>query len=386
MQRVILLHFGELALKGKNRAAFEKKLEANLRIALADFDLKLTRQFGAIEIAAATGGSFRDEQKIETVLKSVFGVALFYFAYKIDGGYDAIEKTALELLEQEDFNSFAVKTKRSDKKFPLSSVEVDRQLGAAVVKQFNKKVNLKEPDLTLRVRISDLGNYIYYKKISGAGGLPVSSGGKMLSLLSSGIDSPVASYRMMKRGATIWYLHFHSYPMTTQASIDNAKELVETLQKYQPPSRLFLAPLAELQKNIAANTPPKFRIILYRRAMLQIAEKIARKHKVKALITGESLGQVASQTLQNMSVTSAGISLPIFRPLIGMDKQEIIDQAAAINTFEISTRPYEDCCTLLVPKSVETHAKLAVIQKIENQLPWQELLQSTISGIEELNY
>ncbi|MFC1598207.1 tRNA uracil 4-sulfurtransferase ThiI [Patescibacteria group bacterium] len=386
MERILVISVGELALKGKNRAVFEKRLVLNLETAFVGLDVKVQRRHGRFIVEPGSEGGLSDEGAVHEIIQRIFGVSAYAFAYLIENDYATIEQTALELIKEKSFSTFAVRTKRVDKSFSMTSSEIDKTLGAAVVKSMNKKVDLTNPELTVGVKITEEGAYISFEKFPGAGGLPVGTSGKMLSLLSSGIDSPIASWRMMKRGATVNFIHFHSYPMTSRASIENTEELVRVLQRFQPPTKLYLAPLVELQKEIVQKAPEKFRVVMYRRAMLQIAEQLARRIKAKALVTGESLGQVASQTMQNMTATSSGIELPIFRPLIGMDKQEIIDEAQQIGTYDISIRPYEDCCSLLMPQHVETHANLDEVSEIEQSLPWQQLIDDVLKQIEEKEF
>ncbi|MBI2411021.1 MAG: tRNA 4-thiouridine(8) synthase ThiI [Candidatus Kerfeldbacteria bacterium] len=384
MKKVLVIHYGELALKGGNRKLFEKKLEENVRTALtaAEIPHHIQRQYGRMVVEEGVADAFTNEEQIISVIQHVFGISTLAFAYVIHGQYEDIEKTVLQLLAGHDFTTFSVRARRINKQFPMSSEEVNRTLGARIVEEYNKQVQLTNPDIEVRISITTDGQFISFAKQRGAGGLPNGTSGKFISMLSSGIDSPVASFRMMKRGARVFFLHFHSYPMTSRASIENTEEIVQQLQQYQPDSILLLAPLAEMQKAIVRQAPPSFRILLYRKAMFDIAQRLAHLHRAKGVITGESLGQVASQTIENMTAVTQDIRLPVLRPLIGCDKQEIMDEAQRIGTYDISIRPYEDCCSLLVPPSVETRARAEDLRRFQDQLPWEEMIADVIVNTE----
>lgn len=388
MNKVVLVHYGELILKGKNRKWFEGHLAKNITTALRDFPVTIKRDYGRMVISDADSSQSviaENEAGIQAALAQVFGIAKFYIGVEVVSRYENIEQEVLRQLDAMDFETFGIRTKRSSKDFPLRSGDIDRQVGAAVVETMHKKVDLTAPDVWVSIRIQGATTIIATQVHEGAGGLPYATSGKMLSLLSSGIDSPVASHMMMRRGATITYLHFHSYPLTTKASIENVQEIVSTLHKYQPHAELLLAPLADIQKEIASKTPSRFRVLLYRRAMFQIAQRLAHRVGAKALVTGESLGQVASQTIENMTAATHGIELPVLRPLVGIDKEQIIQHARAINTYDTSIQPYEDCCSLLVPDSVETRANLKELLEAEQSIAeWDALIEKTIEGVESI--
>ncbi len=381
--RVVLIHYGELALKGGNRKQFEKQLEQNVRIALRGLSVVTHRLYGRLLVTEKTDGALTDEVAIAERLSHVYGIAKFSCGYEIEGGYAEIEKAVVELLRDTPYRTFAVRTLRVDKQFPLTSEDVNRKLGAAILERYRSAVDLDNPELEVRCIISPDGHFVAWKWHNGAGGLPVGSSGVVFSLLSAGIDSPVASHRMMKRGSRVRYLHFHSYPITSRASIDQVKELVSVLQRYQPESQLYCVPFADAQKVIATQAPSMLRVVLYRRLMFQIAEALAVQQHAHGLVTGESLGQVASQTIENMTATSSDLTLPVFRPLVGFDKQEIMDEAKRIGTYDISIQPYEDCCSLLTPKRVETRARLHVVRDIQAKLPWNEMIQNALQQVEE---
>jgi thiamine biosynthesis protein ThiI len=301
---------------------------------------------------------------------------------------EALRARILESLNGAAFTSFRIETQRGDKTFPLTSPEINRQLGAAVKARSGARVDLSNPELTVSVEILPREAFFGFRKIPGPGGLPVGASGRVVSLISGGIDSPVAAYRMMQRGCRLIFVHFHSAPYLDRTSQEKARKLVSALTRHQFHSRLYLVAFGEIQRQIVAAVDRPLRVVLYRRMMLRIAEAIARTEKAKALVTGESLGQVASQTLENMAVIQQAASLPILRPLVGMDKQEIIDQASRIGTFDISSVPDQDCCQLFVPKHPATKAKTAEVEQAEAGLEVSEMVQSAVEAAarEEFNF
>lgn len=366
---VVLIHHHEITLKGKNRSFFEKKLIANLQKAtgLESISQDAARIF--IQIAKES-----DFNQLKSKINSVFGVANFSLAHKVKKDFSEIKKITLQLIKERKFSSFRISARRADKKFPLTSQEINQKLGQAVTQKTKANVSLKNPQLEIFVEIGQKNTYLYFEKIPGPGGLPVSTAGKLLCLLSGGIDSPVAAWQMIKRGAQVDFIHFHSYPQTNQASITKVKKLAQALNRFQFQSQTYLVPLFELQKEFFKNCQHQYLVLLYRRAMFKIAEKIAQEKNYLGLITGESLGQVASQTLENMAVTSQEITLPIYRPLISTDKQEIIALAQKIKTYSLSTQPHQDCCSLFVPKHPATKAKLEKVQEEEAKINLKKLI------------
>jgi thiamine biosynthesis protein ThiI len=297
---------------------------------------------------------------------------------------DVIQSRILESLPGKSFSSFRIETQRGDKSFPLSSPEINRRLGAPVKERSGARVDLSNPELTVTVEILSRDAFFGFDRVQGAGGLPVGASGRVVSLISGGIDSPVASYRMMQRGCRLIFVHFHSAPYLDRTSQEKVRQLVTALTRHQFQSRLYMVPFGEIQRQIVAAVNRPLRVILYRRMMLRIAEAIARKEKAKALVTGESLGQVASQTLDNMAVIQQAIRQAILRPLVGMDKQEIIDQARRIGTFDISSIPDQDCCQLFVPKHPATKARFSDVEADEAKLDVNELLRYGVeNSIEE---
>jgi thiamine biosynthesis protein ThiI len=301
---------------------------------------------------------------------------------------DTLRARILESLNGSRFESFRIETQRGDKTFALKSPEINRQLGTAVKEQSGARVDLTHAELTVMVEILPHDAFFGFNKIAGPGGLPVGASGRVVALISGGIDSPVAAYRMMQRGCRLIFVHFHSTPYLDQTSQQKVRQLVTELTRCQFRSRLYLIPFGEIQRQIVAAVARPLRVILYRRMMLRIAEQVARREKCKALITGESLAQVASQTLDNIAVIQEAAELPILRPLVGMDKQEIIDQARRIGTYQISSIPDQDCCQLFVPKHPATGARLADVQQDEKKLDIEELLRlgTTQAAVEEFSF
>jgi thiamine biosynthesis protein ThiI len=385
---VVICHYHEVALKQKNRRIFEKKLRTNIAFALSDLvgQRMVMRGYGRLKIVLPFG--FDEREKLEIVrsrLSNVFGIVNFGIGLSVGLDIEDICEASLKVIEGKSFNTFRVKTKRQNKNFPLNSTEVNKQVGAFIIEHFKNngadvKVDLKNPDLTVYVEIVDKEVYVYADRFKGPGGLPVGSSGKVVALISAGFDSPIASLLMMKRGAKVVFVHFHSYPYTSYDSIEQVREIVKILSKYQLHSKLYIVPIAEAQRIIVLNAPVGLRTILYRRLMVRIAEKVAQIEGAEALVTGESLGQVASQTLRNIRVINQVATLPILRPLIGIDKEEIIQKAKEIGTYEISSQPYDDCCSFLTGRHPETWANLDEILEIEKKLDWNNLIQMSFSG------
>ena len=369
----VLIRYHEIALKKGNRVYFTELLKRNLLSAVKDLGAKEIRSLPARLLL-----SFKNDIEPELVTRriaAVFGVANFSLVEKTARDIDALRARILEALNGARFESFRIETQRGDKSFPLTSPEINRQLGAAVKEHSGARVDLSHPDLTVTVEILPRDAFFGFDKIPGAGGLPVGASGRLVALISGGIDSPVAAYRMMQRGCRLIFVHFHSAPYLDKTSQEKARRLVTLLTRHQFHSRLYLIPFGEIQRQIVAAVNRPLRVVLYRRMMMRIAESVARKEKAKALVTGESLGQVASQTLENMSVTQQAATLPILRPLVGMDKQEIVDQARRIGTFDISSIPDQDCCQLFVPKHPATKARLDEVEDAESNYDPKEMIR-----------
>jgi thiamine biosynthesis protein ThiI len=374
----------ELALKGKNRPWFMRKLTDNLRIATKGSGVERVWQ-GQLMV----GLTLEDEDcwpEVKSRLKDVFGVAKFYKAYDLPQDLDGLKARLPELLEGRSFESFRITTNRADKRFPMNSKEVNRDLGAFVKDLTGAQVKLKGPDLSIYLDIQTKGFLVYFDEVKAHGGLPVGVSGKVAVMLSGGIDSPVAAWQMMKRGCQAMFVHFHSYPLVDRTSMEKAVDLVEHLNRHQYQSNLFLAPLGEIQKQIILSCPPSYRVVLYRRFMVRITEVLARRNRAKAIITGESCGQVASQTLENIAVVDQSAGMPILRPLIGHNKEEIVDMALNIGTFSTSILPDQDCCTLFVPKHPETKADLDTVLRLEEALAVEELVQEAVKSTERRHF
>jgi len=383
----IICHYGEIALKKGNRLFFERQLVKNIQQQLekdfADSIKNVQRKFGNITI------ELQPEQKInlsllETTLAQIFGIVNFSLAFKIDQDLTAIKKTVYELLKKEDFKTFRITARRSEKNFPLTSEGINREVGAFIVEKMNKKVNLKNPERNCFIEITNGNAFIYKQKIKGAGGLPVGTAGKALVLLSGGLDSPIAAYYALKRGLNIKFVHFHSMPYTSKASLEKVTQLAKKLKNYKASGQIFSVPFSDAQKEIMLNCPDNLRIILYRRTMLRIAEILAKKNKALALVSGDSLGQVASQTLENLSVVGQASKILLLRPLIGLDKEEIMQKAREIGTYDISILPHDDCCTRLMPKKPELRSKLDDVLNAEKNLDFEKIINTALKEMETI--
>lgn len=378
----ILIHYGELILKGGNRKWFEEKLFNNIRAKLRGLSVKsVENHAGRLAI------DFADTYPVTTLhdkLCKVFGVAGFAPAILATTNLSDIEKTVLFCLESRQIGSFAVRAKRIDKKLPYSSQEVNERIGRAIVRSCDRAiVNLDNPETTVHIDILNDRSYIYIDKFKGAGGLPSGTSGRVACLISGGIDSPVAAWKMMKRGCSVSFIHFHSAPFTDRASIEKVKELVENLNEWQEKNgRLVIIPLGNIQKKIVTAMHEKYRVILYRRFMVRIAEEIAKELGAEALVTGEALGQVASQTLSNMATVEFVAGIPILRPLIGMDKQEIVDLAIKIGTYNLSIIQHQDCCQFLEPRHPATRTTPSEMAEVEKHLNIEELVKEGLTHAE----
>jgi tRNA uracil 4-sulfurtransferase len=377
----VLIRYHEIALKKGNRQYFTELLKRNLLAAVKDLGPKEVRSLSARLLL-----TFKKDIDAEIAIqriRTVFGVANFSLVERTARDIAALRTRILESLNGTQFESFRIETQRGDKTFPLTSPEINRQLGAAVKEKSGARVDLMNAEFTVTVEILPRDAFFGFNKIAGAGGLPVGASGRLIALISGGIDSPVAAYRMMQRGCRVIFVHFHSAPYQDNTSQEKVRQLITTLTRHQFLSRLYFVPFGEIQRQIVASVARPLRVVLYRRMMLRIAEMIARKEKAKALVTGESLGQVASQTLDNMVVVQQAARLPILRPLVGMDKQEIIDQARRIGTFEISSIPDQDCCQLFVPKHPATKARFTDVEQDETKFAVNELVRYGIENATE---
>ena len=366
-----IVHYHELALKGRNRDFFEQRLVRNIRLALNDLKIKRVESLqGRIRV------TIPDQVSPELVverLRRTCGISNFLLTESVPLDLHAPDLTVLKQvaerqLAQQTFSSFRVTAKRADKRLPLTSMEVERDVGGYLFDVTGKAVKLKQPDLTLYIELLTHEAHVSARKIQGPGGMPVGTSGKVACLISGGIDSPVAAYRMMKRGCKAVFVHFSGRPLVSRASEEKVQELVQLLTTYQYHSKLYIVPFGPIQQEIVANAPAAFRVVLYRRIMVRIAQELARREGCWALVTGDSLGQVASQTAENLSVVEEAAELPMLRPLIGMDKIEITEQAQQVGSFTISIEPDQDCCKLFVPLHPSTRTRLEDILRIERGL------------------
>lgn len=363
----LIIHYGELALKGGNRDFFESVLIKNIKSVLDKRDfVSLKKFYGRLFVVLKKSA---DTDRVKSALLHVFGIENFAFVHETKQDLKLICKDVFDEIKNYKFKTFVVRVNRANKSLPFTSIEFEREIGAYLLENgISARVNLKNPEFTVHVEIFDDKAFFYFDKMFGLGGMPVGTSGKIVSLLSSGFDSPVAAFKLIKRGAKCVFVHFHSYPNVTRASQDNVRDIVKILEKYQGKSKIYFVPFVDVQKEIMLKAPASLRVLLYRRYMIKIAEMVAKREKASALLTGESLAQVASQTLKNIRVTDDAAKLPIFRPLIGMDKKEIIDLSRQIGFYDICSRPYGDCCTLFTPKSPATSAKLDDVLRVEEGL------------------
>ncbi|MDR7319579.1 MULTISPECIES: tRNA uracil 4-sulfurtransferase ThiI [Brevibacillus] len=376
---VILIRYGELALKGKNRDMFEETLVRSVKSVLRSFfKIKVRRNYGRMYVELHG----EDAYEVMDRLKRVFGISSFSPTIQVDPDIDTIKERALELIRQmnPEPRNFRVVTRRADKRYPIPSMEVNRIVGTHILRALPKiKVDVHEPEAIVNIEIRTEGTYISCETIPGPGGLPVGVSGKVLLLLSGGIDSPVAGWMMMKRGVTLEAIHFHSYPYTSERSLEKVRDLAQKLTKWGGTIRLHVVPFTEIQTAIREKCPEDYLITIMRRFMMRISEKVAANTKALALASGESLGQVASQTLESMDTINKVISIPMLRPLVAMDKIEITDISRKIDTYELSILPYEDCCTVFTPKNPVTRPKVRLAEKFETALDVDALVEDAVN-------
>jgi thiamine biosynthesis protein ThiI len=374
----VIVHYQEIALKGRNRPWFVARLVRNLREAVKDLDVTAVRVLmGRIEVVL---GPSADWPTIAARLGRVFGVANFARAGRSVLDVDAIAAEILRDLDPTDPRSFRVSARRADKRFPLTSPQIEREVGGRIKEARGWHVDLGDPELTIHVEALTGEAFYYFGKERGAGGLPVGASGRVVCLLSGGIDSPVAAWRMMRRGCRVLFVHFHSYPILSRASQEKARELARLLTQFQYRSRLLLVPFGELQQRVVLSVAPPLRVVIYRRLMMRIAERIAHQHRAQALVTGEVVGQVASQTLENLNSINEVVALPVLRPLIGMDKDEITAEAQRLGTYPISIIPDQDCCTLFTPRHPATKARKRDVLVAEEALAIEDMIAQATEG------
>ena len=384
MERLILVKYGEIILKGLNRSNFEYALVGNIKTAINGTGrTKISKAQATIYIEPLDS-----DDQIELIierLKKVFGIVSIVVAYKTEKDMESIRKCALENLGEtlKNAKTFKVEAKRSDKKFPLKSPELCAQLGGNILEKYHHlKVDVKNPDVTVNVEVRDFNAFVHTGRIKGPGGMPVGTNGKAALLLSGGIDSPVAGYMIAKRGVALEAIHFYSYPYTSERAKDKVLTLAKMVSEYSGGMRVHIVPFTDIQLEIRDKCPEEHLTLVMRRFMMQIAEKIAQKNKCGALITGESLGQVASQTIGALAVTNESVNMPVFRPLIGMDKEEIVVISREIGTFETSILPYEDCCTVFVPKHPSTKPILEKVKMSQSHIDCERLINEAVENTE----
>jgi thiamine biosynthesis protein ThiI len=368
----VVIHYQEIALKGKNRPWFIARLTRNIREAVKGLDIAAVRVLmGRIQIELGPTASWDD---VRDRLSTVFGIANFSKAGRAPLDVDAIAAEILKDLGPANPATFRVSARRADKRFPLTSPQIEREVGGRIKEARGWTVNLDAPAFTINVETLTHDAFYSFGKERGPGGLPVGASGRVTCLLSGGIDSPVAAWRMMRRGCRVHLLHFHSYPILSRASQEKTRELAKSLARFQFDSKLFLVAFGEIQQRVVLAVAPPLRVVIYRRLMMRIAERIARRQHAQALVTGEVVGQVASQTLENMATIGSVVSLPVLRPLVGMDKDEITAEAQRLGTFPISIIPDQDCCTLFTPRHPATKAKPHDVEHAEAGLPIDEIV------------
>lgn len=384
MYNILIVKYGEIGVKGKNRYIFENKLIKNVKNILKPIGkFNVYKEYGRIYVDL---DGYDYEEVVEEV-KKVFGIVGVCPAVRAEKDYNLLKELALKMLEEkieQGYKSFKVDSRRGDKDFKLTSQEMSLDIGGYLVSQVKDKiaVDVRNPEVKIHCELRQNHVMIYSDTIPGYGGLPLGTNGRAMSLLSGGIDSPVASWMVAKRGMELECIHFHSYPFTSEKSQEKVRDLAQILAKYCGRVRLHKVNMLEIQKSIGLNCKDEEMTIISRRFMMRIAERVAESRHCDALVTGESIGQVASQTIQGLTCTNASVKMPVFRPLIAMDKTEIIEVAQKIGTFETSILPEEDCCTVFSPKKPVTKPKLDRIEKSENKLDVEKLIQDAIDNIE----
>ena len=382
MEKLIMIKYGELSTKKDNIKVFIEKLSNNITKKLKNYDIKIQKNKVRMFIDIKN----YDEDKIVNLLKEVFGIHSIVICYKVDKNLESIESESLNLLKNENFKTFKVETNRADKNFKYNSMEVSKFVGARILKNIdNVKVDVHNPDILLHVEIRSECTYIYTKEIPGLGGYPTGIQGKGLLMLSGGIDSPVAGYLAMKRGIKIDAVYFEAPPHTSNDAKNKVITLAKELSKYGNNINLYVIPFTKLQEAIYKNMDPTYMITILRRMMYRISEKVAKKTKSKIIINGESIGQVASQTLTSMYVINNVTNMPVIRPVACLDKLEIIEIAKKINTYETSILPYEDCCTIFVPKHPVINPNLEKCIYNESLIDYESMIEECVNNMEKIN-
>ena len=386
MNDIILVKLGELVLKGLNRRRFEQKLQSNIRRRLEKIgNFKVYCIQSTIYVEGKDDSA--DMDAAMEILGKIFGIVSIVRAAACEKDKDAIVALAKEYLREDMLNakSFKVESKRSDKAFPMTSIQLSQYVGGELAEAFpDTAVDVHNPELTVHIEVRDLAAYVHAAPVPGAGGMPVGSNGVALTLLSGGIDSPVSTYMIAKRGVRLIPVHFFSFPYTSQQALDKVVELAQKLTDYCGRMTIEVVPFTHIQEEMRDKVPEEYFTLVMRRFMMRIATRIAQANGASAIVTGENLGQVASQTMEAMASTQAVTDLPVLQPLIGMDKEEIITIARKIDTFDTSILPYEDCCTVFTPRHPRTHPKLSEVEASESALDIEALVEEALAGIERI--
>ena len=381
MEKLILIKYGELTTKKDNRKFFVKTLENNIKNKLKNYQIEIESSMSRMYITYNES----DELEIIDNLKKIFGIHSIVICDKVNTNEDEIKNKVLEILKDKQFKTFKVSTKRSDKTFEHTSMEFNNIIGGQVLKNFECKVDVHNPELNLEIEIRKEGTFIYNEEIKGLGGYPVGIQGKGLLMLSGGIDSPVAGYLALKRGVNIECLYFESPPHTSLNAKNKVLKLASILNEYSGNIKVHVVPFTKIQEEIYKNIPGNYNITIMRRMMYRIAEKFSKRRNCKIIINGESIGQVASQTLNSMVVINNVTNMPVIRPVACLDKLEIIEISKSINTYETSILPYEDCCTIFVPKHPIMNPSLETTLEYEKLINYEELINECIKNIETIN-
>jgi thiamine biosynthesis protein ThiI len=374
----VVVHYGEIALKGRNRPWFLSSLTRSIRAALRGLKVQSVRSLiGRIIITLEDDSEWPE---VRERLACLPGIGNFSLARRMPMDLEAVTEALLADLPDKPVRSFRVRARRADKRFPIPTPDIERYIGARVQGARGWKVDLSNPEFVIRVEFLTDDAYFFFDRVNGTGGLPLGTGGRVMALLSGGIDSPVAAWRLIRRGCRVDFVHFHSYPVLSSTSQEKARELTRLLTRSQLRSRLFLVPFAPIQQQVVVSVPPELRVVIYRRMMLRIAEALAATTGAQALVTGDAVGQVASQTIDNLSVVGKVATLPLLRPLIGMDKEEITVDAQRIGTYGVSIIPDEDCCTLFTPRFPATRASLRSVEAAERELDIPALVGAAVDA------